>query len=331
VLLVAVLLVPVPYIVLAPTAPTNTLGFDPGQPGRRVPVCDVRAPTYPTSGTLALTTVGVQEDSPTLFTAVRRWTQSHYAVVPRTLLYPPGQKQKDVDRQNVQQMADSRVDAVQAATNELNYPTNVVHDVVPGGAAAGILQPGDQIMSVDGQAVTTAEQVTTAIRSHKPGDVVTLELHRGPGAQAVKLQVKLGATTGGQARLGVTVSAADATFNLAGVSGPSAGLMFALCIIDKLTPDDLAHGRVIAGTGTITPDGNVGPIGGVQQKLYGAASHGVTEFLVPAANCDEARKADAQGVRLVRIPPSTKTMSSLHAAYQDLVQLRAGRTELPTC
>ena len=77
----------------------------------------------------------------------------------------------------------------------------------------------------------------------------------------------------------------DINFTLSDVGGPSAGLMFATGIVDKLTPADLTGGNHIAGTGTITPEGEVGPIGGIRQKLAGARSAGAELFLMPEQHC----------------------------------------------
>src|SRR6202035_1768434 len=108
------------------------------------------------------------------------------------------------------------------------------------------------------------------------------------------------------------------------IGGPSAGLMFALGIVDKLTPGgDLAGGRFIAGTGEISADGTVSPIGGIQQKMAGARNAGATVFLSPAANCPDPAGAEAAGMRLVKV-------STLRDALQDLAALKAGRP-VPSC
>ena len=89
--------------------------------------------------------------------------------------------------------------------------------------------------------------------------------------------------------------------NVGDVGGPSAGMMFSLGIMDKLTPGAMTGGKSIAGTGTITPEGEVGPIGGIQQKMVGARDAGATVFLTPADNCAEAVKAVPDGLTLVKV------------------------------
>ena len=90
-------------------------------------------------------------------------------------------------------------------------------------------------------------------------------------------------------------------FNLANIGGPSAGLMFSLAVVDKLTTGDLNDGKFVAGTGTITGDGKVGPIGGITHKMLAAQEAGATVFLVPADNCDEAKTAHEDGLELVKV------------------------------
>jgi PDZ domain-containing protein len=108
------------------------------------------------------------------------------------------------------------------------------------------------------------------------------------------------------------------------VGGPSAGLMFALGIYDVLTPGPLTQGRVIAGTGTIDPDGGVGPIGGIQQKLVGARRAGAGVFLTPVTNCAEARQAIPSGLRLIKV-------STLDDSIKALESLGQGRVDQPGC
>ncbi|MNW62441.1 Lon protease 1 [compost metagenome] len=109
------------------------------------------------------------------------------------------------------------------------------------------------------------------------------------------------------------------------IGGPSAGTMFALGIIDQLTPEDEADGNVIAGTGTMSVEGNVGPIGGIQQKLYGAERDGATWFLAPESNCDEVVGNVPEGLNVVKI-------ATLEDARDAMVAIGAGEgASLPTC
>jgi len=103
-------------------------------------------------------------------------------------------------------------------------------------------------------------------------------------------------------------------FNLANIGGPSAGLMFSLAVVDKLTTGDLNDGKFVAGTGTITGDGKVGPIGGITHKMLAAQEAGATIFMVPAENCEEAKTAHEDGLELIRV----ETLDQAVAALQTL-------------
>ena len=331
VLVLAMLLIPVPYVVLGPTVPTNTLGADPGSGG---PVCSVQGATNPNpQGDLALTTVGIMQNKPSLAQALTRWLlHDHEAIVPRSVLYPPGKSQQQSDQEDRQQMSDSRAAAVQAAELELDTNDVLVGGFTNGSKAAGVLKLGDRIRSVDGRAVANVLDLHDVLTHVTPGTTVTLGVQRGT-AMVDERVTTTSITENGKTRtlLGFVLPHVQASFNLANVSGPSAGMMFALCIIDKLTPDNLAAGLKVAGTGDIAPNGDVGPIGGIQQKLYGAGAHGYQYFFVPTDNCDEAKGAHISGMRLIRVPRSTPTVTSLHAARLDLLALKAGNTDLPTC
>jgi Lon-like protease len=97
------------------------------------------------------------------------------------------------------------------------------------------------------------------------------------------------------------------------VGGPSAGLMFSLAVIDKLTTGSLAGSKFVAGTGTIKPDGEVGRIGGILHKMSAAHDAGATVFLVPAENCYEANSRQVPGLQLVKVDKLGGAVDALHA------------------
>jgi PDZ domain-containing protein len=113
------------------------------------------------------------------------------------------------------------------------------------------------------------------------------------------------------------------SISVGNIGGPSAGMMFALGIIDKITPDNLTGGKFNAGTGEITAAGQVEPIGGIQQKMVGARSAGATIFLTPAANCADTVGAVPAGLRLVKV-------STLSQAMSDLERIKQGKP-VPSC
>jgi PDZ domain-containing protein len=128
--------------------------------------------------------------------------------------------------------------------------------------------------------------------------------------------------------LGVDDKNIKVTLELADVGGPSAGLLFSLGIVDKLDGDgdggDLTGGRTIAGTGTITADGKVGAVGGVALKTQAARRDGATVFLVPKAECAQAKSELPKGMRLIPV-------TTLKGAVSALVALEKGKGSVPSC
>lgn len=321
-------LVSVPYVALTPGPTLNTLG----QPNGKSLIEISGHRTYPTSGHLNLVTVsysGGPGSGFNIFSALRAWLTPDNAVVPESEIYGTGQTQQQVVQQDTQEMLGSQQDATAAALCYLNIKfttINTVSDVVKGTPAYGVLQAGDEITAVDGAPVTCQHSVVTMIRNRKPGAKVALTVvHKGV-TRNVTLATK---DVGGEPVVGVELAAPTYKFpfsvkiNLADIGGPSAGMMFALGIIDKLTPDNLTHGRFIAGTGEILPSGAVEPIGGIQQKMAGARAAGATIFLTPSANCANTAGAVPAGLRLVKV-------SSLTQAVNDLRAINAGQS-VPSC
>ncbi|MCX4915008.1 S16 family serine protease [Streptomyces sp. NPDC060011] len=143
-------------------------------------------------------------------------------------------------------------------------------------------------------------------------------------------EMKKSQDTATEAALGYLHEKGDVkvTLKLADVGGPSAGLLFSLGIVDKLDGDgsggDLTGGRVVAGTGTIDADGKVGAVGGVALKTQAARRDGATVFLVPKAECSDAKSELPKGLRLVPV-------TSLQGAVESLVSLEKGKGSVPSC
>lgn len=310
--------VPLPLAALGLGPTFDTLGEDNGKPV----VAIATLPTYPTTGHLNMTTVQVTQGF-TMFDALRYWASPDYQVVPRSSVFPPGESDAQVDAANVRQFADSQADAKGAALSYLHLPTRVVvDDLTAGSPATGLLDPGDQLVAVDGRTLQSIDDLYAAMAGTRPGQQVTVSVERGadPPRDVV---VTLGARDdSAQGMLGVRpVSRAltddEITISLADVGGSSAGLMFALAAVDRLTPGDLTGGRFVAGTGTIRSDGAVAGIRGIPFKMAAASRAGATVFLVPSANCTEARSTAPPGLELVKV-------DTLADAVGGLDQLRAG-------
>jgi Lon-like protease len=303
--------VKVPYVALGPGPTVNTLG----QADKHDVINVTGTPVSTSKGQLRLVTVSVTSDL-TLFDAVKGWLQHDYAVVPRELIYPPNQTEQQVDQQNAQEFKDSQTSAETAALRELGYPVQVtVKEVKAGTPADGVLKVGDVITSVDGTPVTTAAKLTELIRAKPAGTARTFSYTRAGAPGTVPLTPR---AEDGSPRIGVTVEQKqphpfELKIDLDRIGGPSAGLMFTLGIIDKVEPDDLTAGAVVAGTGTIDDEGNVGPIGGIPQKLVAAKRDGAKVFLTPAANCAEALANKVPGLPMAKVATLDDALAALKA------------------
>jgi Lon-like protease len=325
--LAVAVLVPVPYVILGPGPTLNTLGTQSGQPLITVP----GHRTYPTSGHLNMVTVSYEGGPGTdlnIFQALRAWLDPSEAVVPESELFPAGQSAQQTQAQDTAEMTDSQETAQAAALTALHIPYQTQVDVVatvPGAPAAKVLKAGDVITAVDGVAVTGETQLTTLITSHPAGSVLRLSVLRSGKALSLSVATK---ESGGKPIIGVAVQENykfpfTVKISVGDIGGPSAGMMFALGIIDKLTPLNLTGGKFIAGTGEITAAGQVEAIGGIQQKMVGARDAGATVFLAPASNCSDVVGAIPAGLRVVKV-------STLSQAMTYLEDLKAGKP-VPSC
>ncbi|MDR6976717.1 PDZ domain-containing protein [Streptomyces sp. 3330] len=344
-LLCAGVLIPVPYAEMSPGPTVNTLGDHGGEPvlqisGRK---------TYTTSGHLNMTTVRVTSADyrMNLVEAVYGWLAHDNKVVPHDTLYPDGKTEEQSTQENAEEFSQSQESAKVAALKELDIPVTswvIVSTVVKGSPAEGRLHAGDVIKAVDGTAVKEPGDVAKLVTRHKPGEKVVFRIVPAKDQAAAEKANKTATETqdvtittatsddSGEKRAIVGISAGtDHTFpftidiKLADVGGPSAGLMFALGIYDKLTPGSLTGGTFVAGTGTIDDAGKVGPIGGIEMKTVGARSQGAQYFLTPAENCAAAAKDTPSGLRLVKV-------DTIDDALDALEDIRGGDTaDLPTC
>ena len=310
-LAVGVMAAPLPYVVLKPGPTVNTLGTSNGAQVIQV----TKAKTSESAGQLRLTTVNVQSQVELVW-AISSWFSKKDAVVPRALIYPPGQTEKQVEQQNAQEWTDSQNSAVTVALTKLGYPVQTyVKSVTAGSAAAGVLKANDVITSVNGATVTSPTVLTDALRSKPAGTSFTIGYTRAGKPATVTIATKASGDDK-TPRLGVEIATKqphpfDVEIDLDKIGGPSAGLMFTLGIMDKLEPEDLTGGKIIAGTGTIDDDGNVGPIGGIPQKLVGAKSAGAQLFLVPKDNCAEALKNAVDGLPMAEVATVDDALAAL--------------------
>lgn len=321
---------PVPYVVFSPGPTVNVLGkyddkFIISVSGRN---------SYRDDGGLRLTTViptgpDMDKDKVSIPEVITAWLDPDRAVYPREAIYPDTATQKSVRDESTAQMDSSQDDAVAAALRALDIPftTGVrVAQVEKGGPADGKLEAGDVVLAVDGKSVQTLEALTRLIRARPIGTEVTLEVKRK--TKVLERRLTTASSTvdkqDSAVRIGVEPCCYEFPFDVdlnidESIGGPSGGLMFALGIYDVLTAGSLTDGKVIAGTGEIDAQGNVGGIGGIQQKLVGASADGARLFLVPSANCPEVVEGptDPEKMRLVRVTTLEEAIGDVQAWAKD--------------
>jgi Lon-like protease len=327
-------MLPVPFVTMSPGPTVDVLASHEGRD-----VIDIEGTeTYPTQGDLRLTTVSVTSPGVqlSLVEVMAAWFDDTRAVLPRDVIYPPDQTPEEAERESNVQMVSSQDTAIAAALTELGHDLSLrveVLGVSKGSPAQGKLRPRDMILRVDGTRITEVAQVSRQIQkvgTDEPTEIVVL---RDGERMTVSVTAEPSGDDPGRAIVGITIGPGyDFPFDVnlridEAIGGPSAGLVFAIAVYDALTPGALIGGEQVAGTGTIDSEGTVGPIGGIQQKIVGAADAGAELFLVPPGNCTSALRADvtADEIRLVRAPSMSSAVESLekYAANPD--------AELPGC
>jgi PDZ domain-containing protein len=323
-------LIHLPYAIIKPGPVTNTLSNGPeGKP--LITVQGTR--TYPTAGALDFTTVAVV-GGPRNPVNVWNWIGGHLdktnEVVPEKDLFPTGVTPKEVDEAGAAEMADSQQEAIAVALRGLGQKVPevvTVNALTKGSPARGVLRPGDVLLSIDGKVVSTSAAVIAAVVAHKPGESVAFAVRRDNTERVLAVKA---VSSKGRTVVGVFLRTAfrfpiKVSINAGEVGGPSAGMMFSLAVYDKLSPGALTGGAIIAGTGTINSAGNVGPIGGIHQKMVGAKRGGAGWFLAPAHNCEEVVGHIPKGLRVVKVSTFTKARE----AVQAIAAKRTG--SLPQC
>jgi PDZ domain-containing protein len=335
---IVVVVVVAALIVLVVVGSLVTLPYYVLEPGDAIPVTglitlasDHQAPRL--EGNVLLTDVGVAPVK--LINYLPDLLDSNVALIRSSELLGSAPV-SEFDRQGAVDMAESQLTAKAVALRQLGYSVPetdvgaVIYQIVPGSPAWKTLKVGDVITGVGTTKVTDVNDLVQAIRAERPGDTVTIRIddlldHNRPSTVTVRLESAPGssktaflgvyALTQGSYALPIQIHLAND-----GIGGPSAGLAFTLGILDKLAGGDITGGRVVAATGTIHPDGSVGPVGGVSEKTIAVERAGATVFFVPPAEYAKA---------LAKATPHLKVLavSSLAQALHDLAALggRLGR------
>ncbi len=321
--------VPLPYVTYYPGPTVDILGESDGD--ETVQVTGHKA--YYDDGELRMTTVYVSqpEEDVTLPELLRAYFDPDAAVWPRSSVYAPDETDESSDRESSVAMVSSQDTAIAAALTELGEkvdPIVEVLDVTPGLPAQGKLKVRDVLLEVGGITITEPQDVVDAVDKAKAGESIPFVVRRDEKRLTVRVTPR---QVDGDLRVGITPGVGfDFPFRVKvnisdNIGGPSAGLMMSLAIFDTLTPGSLTDGADIAGTGTITPAGKVGPIGGIQQKIAAARDAGAELFFVPADNCDGIGGVDPGDMRLTKATTMHRSVVTLSDWVAD------HDAELPTC
>lgn len=337
-LLAAISFIPVPFVVRGPGPTLDTLSTDPAL------ITIDGATTYPTGdGQLRLTTVAISggpDRGVALFDAIRAWLREDSAVFPRELIYPAGEEQQDTSEYQQQQMAASQDNATAAALLQLGYELDMkmtVAELMEGYEAGKYLRVDDEIKAITANGtrleLETFKQLTDLMATLEPGTPVVMEVERDgrkvtarfPTSERPEGDDRPGSLLGVWVFTEVTEFPVEVTFDIDRIGGPSAGMMFALGIVDMMTAGEMTGGVNIAGSGTMSTDGEVGPIGGIRQKLFGASRDGAEWFLAEPSNCTETVGYEPEGLRVVPVATLDDAVAAVEA-------IAAGEgNELPTC
>ena len=290
--LIFALVLPLPYVIFRPGTPDNVLGKMISVPATFTSE-DVAGRDK--DGRLFLTTVYVTTPRTKVLGAeiLYAWIRGDQSVYPRSSVYPDGSDPKRIRSQEKLEMTTSQQSAIYNALTFLGYEVETrarVVEILEQSDATGRLKIGDVILRVDGKKVASAAEIVELVRAKSPGDQITMEIERD-GETLTYEGIELIANEQGSA-IGIFLtvdfdSPVDIEIDIKNTGGPSAGMIFTLGIIEKMTGEDLIRGRRIAGTGTIDIQGRIGAIGGIESKLIGARGSGATIFLAPVDNCDD--------------------------------------------
>jgi PDZ domain-containing protein len=281
---------------------------------------------YPSAGSFILTTVIPQAPITT-----GEWVFGQLSpvvrIVPAEQIVPPSTTPQELARQGFQMLDQSETAAIVVGLRSAGFPVKaegkgvLVASILADSPANSVLQPGDVITGLNGEAIRTTSELIDGIKAEKPGASVDLQILRDGNQMELTVPLMQPAAPGDPPRIGITIESAGTDIKLPFpvrivpdkiAGGPSAGLMFTLTVYNAVTAEDLTMGRLIAGTGTINLDGTVGPIGGVQQKVAAAEGAGAQYFLSPPENYEDA-VAVARNIKVIKVATAKQAIDFLNS------------------
>lgn len=327
-----------PYAYYQPGTTIDVLGTDEDNAGAEIIQVD-GAETYPDDGQLRMTTVRVspaaergEDGGDNLLNLLGVWFDGDNAVYPYDVVHAPDETPESNREEGQLQMTTSQDAAIEVALSEMGIDVPQVIQVTAlseGKPAEDVLEVGDVIRTVDGTRIDNAQQLVDLVSASPAGTPLPIGITR----EGKQLDVRVTPVEeDGRSVIGIQPEVAEYEFPFEvqininpAIGGPSAGLVFSLAIYDTLTEGSLTGGHRVAGTGEIYPDGTVGPIGGIEQKIAGARDDDAELFLVPVENCADALGADPGDMRLMMAETMHDVVEALeaYAADEDAV--------LPSC
>ena len=311
-----VFLLPTGFVIERPGQVFNVMG----EINQKPVISSEDLEVYPSESRFDITTVslvGNRESTPNWVQVLLAWADPKQIVLPLDEVYPPNRSTAEIRAESTAQMEISQQDAIAVALKDLGYevPRNLyISSVLEGTPASKLLIAGDLIIRAGGVDVTTFDELRSQIQLSQ-GEPMVIAVIRDNAILDVEISPELreeayviGALVGYTYEFPATVN-----LQLGDVGGPSGGLMFSLGIIDALTPGSLAGDNHVAGTGTISPSGEVGPIGGIDLKMIAAKDSGATLFLAPFENCDEVVGAIPSGLSVVAVRDLSEAKSAVEA------------------
>lgn len=312
--LAGLMTLPSGYVIERPGQVFNVMGEIDEKPV--ISATDVK--TYESETRLDITTVsllGNRDSTPGWLQVLAAWLDPDQVVLPLDEVYPPQLSTEQVRAESTAQMEVSQQDAIAAALQELGYQLDrqlYVASVIADTPASKKLVAGDYLLAVGAVEVATYEELREQIQLNG-GEPVEIKVLRDGKPMSFELIPEqkddswvIGAMVGYVYDFPV-----DIELQLGDVGGPSGGLIFALGIYDVLTEGSLASNTHIAGTGTISSDGKVGPIGGIELKLIAAKNAGAKLFLAPEGNCSEVIGQIPQGLSVVIVNDLKSALSAI--------------------
>ncbi|MBC9944476.1 PDZ domain-containing protein [Leucobacter sp. cx-328] len=319
VLLMLVGFIPSGYAVERPGPVVNVLGEIELESGAVEVIESTDDGGFDTPGTLNLLTVsliGTPERSASLFEIIPTFFDATQDRLPIDKVYPDnitGDERKELSAAMMESSQSTALIAAYAALGEEITVELRVHDVAKGEAAEGVLQAGDVLITAAGAPITSLDEFRALLTQRGAGNPVDIGIRRDGKMQTVSITPEQPADAEAP-RIGVTLTQyADipdtVKIHLEDIGGPSAGLVFALGVVDRLTEEPLFDGLNVSGTGTMSADGTVGAIGGLKQKMWAADRAGTDLFLMPIENCGQVPENVPSGLTVAPVGTLEEALS----------------------